>query len=172
MKKDMQLRKSLSPLAIAVVAHTPLAVAAEASHASSPLVCPVAAADVRHVDLRGKWTLAITPDSAKSLPNARVGHALPGTLELTRRDSAPNFVVYSGRYSAKLQSVGLARDTGEVLVSVPPGDTARIVIDPSVDHGNLELVGKCRDDRLSGRWVRTGAPARAWGHFTLRRVSS
>jgi hypothetical protein len=115
------------------------------------------------------WTLEITPDSAVSLPNARVGRQLTGTVNLTRRDSTTQWVVYSGRYSAKLQSVGLARDTGEVLVSVPRGDTARIILDPSVDHGNLELVGKCRGDRLMGNWIRTGAPARAWGRFTMRR---
>jgi len=142
---------------------------AAGSRWSRPIECPPVGSDLRRVDLRGHWTLDITPDSARSLPNARLGHELKGTLELTRRDSAPEFVVYSGRYSAKLQSVGLARDTGEVLVSVPPGDTTRIILDPSVDHGNLELVGKCRDGRLIGRWLRTGAPARAWGSFTLRR---
>ena len=86
-----------------------------------------------------------------------------------RRDSSAAFIVYTGWYSAAFQSVGLARDTGEVLVSVPAGDTTRIILDPSVDHGNLELVGKCRDDRLAGTWLRTGAPARAWGHFSMRR---
>jgi hypothetical protein len=131
--------------------------------------CPPVGSELRRVDLRGNWTLCITPDSARSLPNARLGQELKGTLELTRRDSTPAFVVYSGRYSAKLRSVGLARDTGEVLVSVPPGDTTRIILDPLVDHGNLELVGTCRDGRLIGRWLRIGAPARACGSFTLRR---
>ena len=142
---------------------------AAGSRWSRPIECPPVGSDLRRVDLRGRWTLAITPDSARSLPSARLGHELKGTLELTRRDSTSAFVVYSGRYSAKLQSVGLARDTGEVLVSVPFGDSTRIILDPSVDDGNLELVGKCRDGRLIGRWLRTGAPARAWGSFTLRR---
>ena len=110
-----------------------------------------------------------TPDSAISLPTARVGRPLTATVNLTRRDSTTQWVVYSGRYSAELQSIGLARDTGEILVSVPQGDTTRIILDLSVDHGNVELVGKCRDDRLIGHWVRTGAPARAWGQFTMRR---
>jgi hypothetical protein len=136
---------------------------------SRPVECPPLGRDLRPVDLRGTWTLDITPDSAISLPNARIGRPLTGTVNLTRRDSTAAFIVYSGRYSAKLQSVGLARDTGEVLVSVPAGDTTRIVLDPSVDHGNLELVGKCRDDRVVGNWIRTGAPARAWGRFSMRR---
>ena len=142
---------------------------AAGSRWSRPIECPPVGSDFRRVDLRGHWTLDITPDSARSLPNARVRDALKGTLELTRRDSTPEFVVYTGRYSAAFQSVGLARDTGEVLVSVPAGDTTRIILDPSVDHGNLELAGKCRDDQLVGRWLRTGAPARAWGRFSMQR---
>jgi hypothetical protein len=139
------------------------------SRTTRPVECPPLGSDLRSVDLRGTWTLDITPDSASSLPNARIGRSLMGSVRLTRRDSTAKWVVYSGRYSAKLQSVGLARDTGEVLLSVPAGDTTRIILDPSVDHGNLELVGKCRDDRLIGNWVRTGAPARAWGRFIMRR---
>ena len=134
-----------------------------------PIKCPSVGSDLRSVDLRGTWTLDITPDSAVRLPNARVGRTMSGRIELTRRDSTREWVVYTGRYSAKFQSVGLARDTGEVLVSVPPGDTARIIIDPSVDHGNLELVGRCRADRVIGGWTHTGEPARARGHFSLRR---
>ena len=136
---------------------------------SRSVECPPLGSDLRRVDLRGTWTLDITPDSAISLPNARIGRLLPGTVSITRRDSTAAFIVYTGRYSAKLQTVGLARDTGEVLVSVPAGDTTRIILDPSVDHGNLELVGKCRDDRLVGTWLRTGAPARAWGRFSMQR---
>ena len=134
-----------------------------------PVECPPLGSDLRRVDLRGAWTLEMTPDSAVSLPNTRIGRPLTGTVSITRRDSTPEFVVYTGRYSAAFQSVGLARDTGEVLVSVPAGDTTRIILDPSVDHGNLELAGKCRDDQLVGRWLRTGAPARAWGRFSMQR---
>jgi len=139
------------------------------SRESRPVECPLLGRDLRPVDLRGTWTLDITPDSAISLPSARIGRSLTGTVNITRRDSTAAFSVYSGRYSAKLQSVGLALDTGEVLVSVPAGDTTRIVLDPSVDHGNLELVGKCRGDRLVGTWLRTGAPASARGRFSMRR---
>jgi hypothetical protein len=137
--------------------------------APRPVECPPSRSDVRRVDLRGTWMLEITPDSAISLASARLGRALTGTVDLTRRDSTAKWIVYAGRYSAKLQSVGLARDTGEVLVSVPPGDSVHIILDPSVDHGHVDVVGKCRRDRLSGNWIRTGAPARAWGHFTLQR---
>jgi len=139
------------------------------ARATRPVECPPLGGDLRRVDLRGTWTLDITPDSAISLPNARIGRSLTGTVSMTRRDSTVAFIVYTGRYSAKLQTVGLARDTGEVLVSVPVGDTTRIILDPSVDHGSLELVGKGRDDQLVGTWLRTAAPARAWGRFSMRR---
>ena len=158
----MRYRSSVAALALA-------GTLVVGSRAKRPVECPPLGGDLRPVDLRGTWTLDITPDSAISLPSARIGQPLIGTVNLTRRDSTAAFIVYSGRYSARLQSVGLARGTGEVLVSVPAGDTTRIILDPSVDHGNLELVGKCRGNRLTGNWIRTGAPAHVWGVFTMQR---
>lgn len=133
--------------------------------------CAPSAGGSQGADLRGQWSAELTPDSAISLSDARPGHPLAGSVRITRRDSSSIGIVYSGEYAADLRSVGLARPTGEVLVGVPPGDTVRIVLDPSVDHGNLELVGRCRGEQLVGTWMRTGAPARAWGHFVLRRTT-
>ena len=125
--------------------------------------------DLRPIDFRGRWTAELTPDSVIALTGVRLGRPLVGSIHLTQRDTTSRVAVYVGTYDADLRVIGLARPTGETLVSVPRGDTVRVILDPTVDHGNIEMVGRCRSGRLVGKWVRTGAPARAWGHFTLRR---
>ena len=124
--------------------------------------------DLRATDLRGQWTIELTPDSATQLPTARLRHRLSGSLELTSRDSSSSGVVYTGAYSADFQSVGLFKRNGEVLAFTPRGDTVRIILDPNVDHGNLEIVARCRSDDLAGRWTTNGDPSRAWGRVIIR----
>jgi hypothetical protein len=130
--------------------------------------CSPSMSDLRAMDMRGRWTVELTPDSARELAAARLGHPLSGSFQLTSRDSSASWVVYTGEYTADFQSVGLFKTTGEVLAFTPPGDTVRIILDPNVDHGNLELVARCRSDELIGGWTTNGDPARAWGHFTSR----
>jgi hypothetical protein len=128
-------------------------------------------ADIRGCNFVGRWRIELTTDSVRSLPSASTGRPLTGTLDIVTRDSLAEAVVYSGTYRADFRTVGLARTYGEMIGGAPPGDTIRFVLDPSVDHGNIELVGHVHADSLVGRWIRTGAPARAWGHFVLRRVT-
>ncbi len=130
--------------------------------------CSESMSDLRAMDLRGRWTVELTPDSARELPTARLGRRLTGSFQLTTRDSSASGVVYTGEYTADFQSVGLFKQKSEVLAFTPPGDTLRVVLDPNVDHGNIELVARCRSDGLGGGWYANGDPSRAWGHFVMR----
>jgi hypothetical protein len=130
--------------------------------------CSPSMHDLRAMDLRGRWIVEITPDSAIQWPNVRLGRPLTGSFQLTSRDSSSSNVVYTGAYTADFQSVGLSKTTGEVLAFTPPGDTVRIILDPTVDHGNVELVAHCRSGGFAGTWIKNGDPSRVWGHFILR----
>jgi hypothetical protein len=50
-------------------------------------------------------------------------------------------------------------------------DTVRIILDPTVDHGHVELVGSGAADEIAGHWHLISDPARAEGEFWLRRVN-
>ena len=130
--------------------------------------CSPTISDLRAMDLRGRWTVELTPDSARELATARLGHPLGGSFELTTRDSSASGVVYTGEYTADFQSVGLFKKSGEVLAFTPPGDTLRVILDPTVDHGHVELVARCHSGELRGEWIQYGDPSIAWGHFVLR----
>jgi hypothetical protein len=130
--------------------------------------CSPALLDLRPMDLRGAWTVELTPDSARGLATARPGHPLGGSFELTTRDSSASGIVYTGDYVADFQSVGLVKTAGEVLAFTPPGDTLRVILDPTVDHGHVELVARCRSGELRGDWIQHGDPSIAWGHFVMR----
>jgi hypothetical protein len=130
--------------------------------------CSPSVHDLRGADLRGRWTVELTPDSARELAAARLGRPLSGSFQLTSRDSSASWVVYTGEYTADFQSVGLFKKTGEVLAFTPPGDTLRVILDPTVDHGHVELVARCRSGELAGEWIQYGDPSRAWGHFIIR----
>lgn len=102
------------------------------------------------------------------MPSARLGQPLTGSVQIANRDSSASGVVYSGEYNANFQSIGLSRKMGAVLAFAPPGDTLRLILDPNVDHGNIELLARCISDGMSGRWTENGDPSRAWGHFIMR----
>ena len=130
--------------------------------------CSASMSDFRAMDLRGPWTVDLTPDSVRQLATTRLGRPLRGSFELTTRDSSASGVVYTGEYSADFQSVGLFKKSGEVLAFTPPGDTLRVILDPTVDHGHLELVARCRSGELGGEWIQYGDPSITWGHFIMR----
>jgi len=129
--------------------------------------CP-ASGDVRAIDLRRKWNAELTTDSAVNLEKAQIGRALVGSIELTSRDSSSRGVIFTGKYSGDFESIGVAPTKGEILAFAPPGDTVRIIVNPTVDHGFIELVARCRSNELSGAWAQYGDPATAWGHFVMR----
>jgi hypothetical protein len=130
--------------------------------------CSPTTSDLRAMDLRGRWTVEVTPDSARELANAHLGRALRGSFDFTSRDSSASVVVYTGEYKADFQSVGLFKKTGEVLAFTPPGDTLRVILDPTVDHGHVELVARCRSGAFGGEWIQYGDPSIAWGYFIMR----
>ena len=130
--------------------------------------CSGSMSDLRAMDLRGRWIVELIPDSARELPSARVGRPLTGSLQIASRDSSGSGVVYSGEYNADFQSIGLYKKIGEVLAFTPPGDTLRIILDPTVDHGHVELVARCPSGELVGEWIQYGDPSTAWGHFRMR----
>ena len=130
--------------------------------------CP-SANDLRAMDMRGRWVVEITPDSARDLPDAALGRSLKGHFKLRTRDSSQTGVVYTGDYNADFRSVGVFKTTDQVLAYTPKGDTLEIILNPNVDHGNIALVARCTAGQMSGRWRLNSDPATASGHFTLQK---
>ena len=130
------------------------------------LECP-SSNDLRAMDMRGRWVVEITPDSARDLPEAALARPLKGHFKLRTRDSSQTGVVYTGDYNADFKSVGVFKTRDQALAYTPKGDTFEIILNPNVDHGNIALVAHCSAGKMSGRWRLNSDPAAAWGHFTL-----
>jgi len=78
--------------------------------------------------------------------------------------------VHAGTLAGDMRPFGFVLGTPEALGWYEGGDTVRIILDPTVDHGHVELVGTGAVDEIVGRWHLIGDPARAEGEFRLRRL--
>jgi hypothetical protein len=63
---------------------------------------------------------------------------------------------------------GFRPESAEALGWYDGPDHVRIVLNPVVDHGAIELVGRRAADSVAGEWTMTGDPSGARGRFVLR----
>jgi hypothetical protein len=112
--------------------------------------------------LTGRWILTLWPDSSATPAEA---HGLTGSLALSPARGTPR--AYGGRYQIGLTSAGLGPPEARVVAGAGPGDSVRIILNPSGQPRPL-LHGIWRLGAIHGRYQSTD-PGRA-GRFVLRRA--
>jgi hypothetical protein len=115
--------------------------------------------------LDSTWKLAERP-SARSVP-ARlhfnpVGDASPTT------SSARS--VHPGTFEIDFGRFGFTLSTQEALGWSVSDDSMRATLNPTVDHGLVEVHGAFRGDAIVGTWRYVSDPGGAAGTFSIRRV--
>jgi hypothetical protein len=115
--------------------------------------------------LDSTWRLAERP-SARSIP-ARlhfnpVGDASPTT-------SSPRSV-HQGIFEIDFSRFGFTLSTQEALGWSVTADSMRAVLNPTVDHGLVEVHGTFRGESIVGTWRYTSDPGGATGKFEIRKV--
>jgi len=65
---------------------------------------------------------------------------------------------------------GARKRPDEALAWRESGESIRILLNPVVDHGVIELSGTRAGNTITGQWTMTGDPATARGRFVLRRT--
>ena len=125
-------------------------------------------------DISGTWEGTFSLDSTWKLaerPSARsvsarlhfnpVGDASPTT------SSARS--VHSGTFEIDFGRFGFTLSTQEALGWSASDDSMRATLNPTVDHGVVEVHGTFRGDAIVGTWRYTSDPGGAAGAFSLRR---
>ena len=126
-------------------------------------------------DISGTWEGAFSLDSTWKLaerPSARsvsarlhfnpVGDASPTT------SSARS--VHSGTFEIDFGRFGFTLSTQEALGWSVSDDSMRATLNPTVDHGVVEVHGTFRGDAIVGTWRYMSDPGGAAGTFSIRRV--
>jgi hypothetical protein len=113
------------------------------------------------------WQLSDRP-SARSVPARShfnpVGDASPTT------SSARS--VHPGTFEIDFGRFGFILSTREALGWSVSDDSMRATLNPTVDHGLVEVHGAFRGEAIVGTWRYTTDPGGAIGTFEIRRTSS
>jgi hypothetical protein len=78
--------------------------------------------------------------------------------------------VHPGDLAVDFRPLGFGVHGREALGWYASPDSVRIILDPTVDHGHVEIVGSASGAGLDGRWELISDFARAGGEVTLRRL--
>jgi hypothetical protein len=67
--------------------------------------------------------------------------------------------------------IGLPRAAASHVVTATllSGDSVRVVLNPTIDHGKIVMDGRLVAGRISGRWMVTGYVNGARGAFEMSR---
>jgi hypothetical protein len=127
--------------------------------------------------LAGRWEAWFRLDTASRLPSETSAREVTGVVHFSPALAAPSpqsspadRVVHAGTSAIDFRPFGFVLGSAEVLGWYENPDTVRIILDPTVDHGHLELVGSAEPADVTGHWRLHGDPARAEGEFRLHRL--
>lgn len=128
-------------------------------------------------DITGTWEGAFRVDSVWRLPNRPTARAVRARLQFSPvGDATPSTSstrsVHAGTFEIDFSRFGFTLSTREALGwSVNP-DSLRAVLNPTVDHGLVEIHGTIRGDSIVvGTWRYNADPGGARGTFELRRTN-
>jgi hypothetical protein len=114
--------------------------------------------------LDSAWRLAQRP-TARSVP-ARIRFAAVGDATPTTSSTRS---VHPGTFEIDFSRFGFSLSTQEALGWLVSADSMRAVLNPTVDHGLVEVHGAFRGDAVVGTWRYASDPGGARGTFELRR---
>ena len=136
-----------------------------------------ASATPKPPSLTGRWRAWFRLDTASRLPFAAQAREVTGQLYFRPappaslpQDARTWRLVHPGTVAVEFKPFGFALGTTEALGWYQGKDTVRIILDPTVDHGHVELVGSGAAEEIDGHWQLISDPARAEGEFRLHRL--
>ena len=158
-----------------VVGNTGLGLRAQASRPPVHLERGDSLATAR--DISGTWEGTFRLDSTWRLPERPSARAVPARLHFNPvGDASPTTSsarsVHPGTFEIDFGRFGFTLSTQEALGWSVSDDSMRATLNPTVDHGLVEVHGTFRGDAIVGTWRYTSDPGGATGSFELRKTAS
>jgi hypothetical protein len=127
-------------------------------------------------DISGTWEGTFALDSTWKLAERPSARAVPARLHFNPvGDASPTTSsarsVHPGTFEIDFSRFGFTLSTQEALGWSVTDDSMRATLNPTVDHGLVEVRGVFRGDTIVGTWRYTSDPGGAAGTFSLRRTS-
>jgi hypothetical protein len=128
-------------------------------------------------DITGTWEGTFKLDSAWRLPERAAASSVPARLHFNPvGDASPTTSsprsVHPGTFEIDFSRFGFTLSTQEALGWSVTDDSLRAVLNPTVDHGLVEVHGAFRGETVVGTWRYTSDPGGATGTFEIRRTSA
>jgi len=128
-------------------------------------------------DISGTWEGTFTLDSTWKLAERPLARAVPARLHFNPvGDASPTTSstrsVHPGTFEIDFGRFGFTLSTQEALGWSVSDDSMRATLNPTVDHGLVEVHGVFRGDKIVGTWRYTSDPGGAAGTFSIRRISA
>ena len=126
-------------------------------------------------DISGTWEGTFTLDSTWRLPERPSARAVAARLHFNPvGDASPTTSsarsVHPGTFEIDFARFGFTLSTQQALGWSLNDDTMRATLNPTVDHGLVEVHGAFRGDAIVGTWRYVSDPGGAAGRFEIRRT--
>ena len=128
-------------------------------------------------DISGTWEGTFRLDSTWKLPERASERAVSAKLHFNPvGDASPTSSsarsVHPGTFNIDFSRFGFTLSTQEALGWSASDESMRATLNPTVDHGLVEVYGTFRGDAIVGTWRYTSDPGGATGTFSIRRTSN
>jgi hypothetical protein len=128
-------------------------------------------------DVSGSWQGTFSLDSTWRLEDRASTRSIPARLHFNPvGDASPTTSsarsVHPGMFEIDFSRFGFTLSTPEALGWSAAADSMRAVLNPTVDHGLVELHGVFRGETIVGTWHYRSDPGGASGRFEVKRVST
>jgi hypothetical protein len=126
-------------------------------------------------DISGTWEGTFGLDSTWKLSERPSSRAVPARLRFDPvGDASPTTSsarsVHPGTFAIDFGRFGFTLSTEEALGWSVSDDSMRATLNPTVDHGVVEVHGTFRGDAIVGTWRYTSDPGGAAGRFEIRKT--
>lgn len=133
-------------------------------------------AEVSVRDISGTWTGTFRLESSSKLPEGAAAQAVPARMQFQPVGDASASTssarsVHPGTFEIDFAKFGFTLATREALGWSVSDDAMRATLNPTVDHGHVEVQGTFRGESIVGTWRYVSDPGGATGTFELRRVA-
>lgn len=159
-------------LVLATTATAALVAVAQAPASIDPVTRDVSTELAR--DISGAWQGSFRLDSAWKLPQRASERTIPARLRFSPVGAATQAMassrsVHAGTFEIDFSRFGFTLSTAAALGWSVNDDAMRAVLNPTIDHGLVEVHGTFRGEAIVGTWRYVADPGGASGTFDLRR---
>ena len=170
-----QTRRWFTGLTLLALMAGPTGLGVSAQSPSEPDRRDTTAAAAR--DISGTWEGVFKLDSVWQLPDRAEARSIPVRLHFNPvGDASPATssarTVHPGTFDIDFNRFGFTLSTREALGWSVSTDSMRATLNPTVDHGLVEVHGAFRGDAIVGTWRYTSDPGGATGTFEVRRTGN